>query len=596
MHLTRCAVMVLTGSVLWFALTVHSQNPAATPGNGQSQAQKTTQEFPVIRATTRLVEITVVVQDKSGNPIRGLTKDDFAVADEGQPQVISVFAAETGESADFVSELTPGVFVNRPEQHPGVVPGATVVLLDGLNTRLIDQGKVRDNVLRMLKQLQPQDRISVYALDMKLRLLHEFTNDPEQLRAALESYKRQSSARTEDFQVEQHIDANSQMDEVVAASKKLNQQIGDSQMRDRVERTAGAMEDIAHHLAGVRGRKNLIWVSSGFPIALGIPFMNMPDTAVGMNGLNAGPTGRSNTTGTSRDATGEANPLNLIRQPRDFSAEVQRAIRSLNDADIAVYPVDARGALGVWDIDPNLNRPRGHVQIERADAALPTTELQTSEATMRGLAEETGGRAFNNHDLGTAVRRAIDDARVTYTLAFYPSHSQWDGKFHRLAVAVKKPGAHLFYRRGYFASSAAPIDQAAREQQLQDVVTSPLDATVLGLTAHPTMVDDEGRKLLHVQVLFSPREITFNPVPNGWAGKVDLMFLEMNQQGKILVSSKGTLDLSVTAEQRRTQQGKPFAFSHNLELMPGAQSLRIVALDAMSGAVGSLTILLNQVR
>ena len=175
-------------------------------------------------------------------------------------------------------------------------------------------------------------------------------------------------------------------------------------------------------------------------------------------------------------------------------------------------------------------------------------------------------------------------------------HGRWDGKFHRLSVEVKKPGAHLFYRRGYFAASTSPIEQAARQQLLKNNLAGPLDATVLGLTARAAMTAIEGRKFVRIQVLFSPRDISFVPAASGWSGAVDLMFVEQSDKGKVLVSSKGTLDLSVTDEQKRTQQEKPFAFSHHIELLPGAHSIRIVALDAMSGALGSLTIPLSEVQ
>jgi hypothetical protein len=71
---------------------------------------------------------------------------------------------------------------------------------------------------------------------------------------------------------------------------------------------------------------------------------------------------------------------------------------------------------------------------------------------MKTLAERTGGKAFyGSNDLSEAIRRAIDDFRVTYTLGFYPTGAKWDGAFHRIKVKVKIPGAEVRARAGYFA-------------------------------------------------------------------------------------------------------------------------------------------------
>jgi hypothetical protein len=71
---------------------------------------------------------------------------------------------------------------------------------------------------------------------------------------------------------------------------------------------------------------------------------------------------------------------------------------------------------------------------------------------MKVLAERTGGKAFyGSNNLSEAIRRAMDDSRVTYTLGFYPAGAKWDGSFHRIKVKVKTSGAEVRARTGYFA-------------------------------------------------------------------------------------------------------------------------------------------------
>src|SRR5712692_3006475 len=70
---------------LLLAAPASAQAPAQTPPPAK-------QEPPVLRVTTHLVQVSVIVQDKKGEPVAGLTKDDFSILDRGQPQTISTFS------------------------------------------------------------------------------------------------------------------------------------------------------------------------------------------------------------------------------------------------------------------------------------------------------------------------------------------------------------------------------------------------------------------------------------------------------------------------------------------------------------------------
>ena len=70
----------------------------------------------------------------------------------------------------------------------------------------------------------------------------------------------------------------------------------------------------------------------------------------------------------------------------------------------------------------------------------------------KALAASTGGRAFfNRNDIKSAIRAAVDDGRVTYVIAYYPSHGKWDGAFRRITVKVNRPDLEVRHRAGYRA-------------------------------------------------------------------------------------------------------------------------------------------------
>src|ERR1700693_6171042 len=122
-----------------------------------------------------------------------------------------------------------------------------------------------------------------------------------------------------------------------------------------------------------------------------------------------------------------------------LKANVNRVVRALNEANIAIYPVDARGLM------PADSAIQSQYKLRNRNT--PATDFSTTDrpqniTTMSVLADRTGGRIFyGSNDIFEAVRRAIADSRVTYELGYYPQGVNWDGKFHSIRVSVKSAGA-----------------------------------------------------------------------------------------------------------------------------------------------------------
>src|SRR5262249_31475917 len=138
---------------------------------------------------------------------------------------------------------------------------------------------------------------------------------------------------------------------------------------------------------------------------------------------------------------------NATAERRTFSVEFERTVRAVNTSNLAIYPVDARGLVAQLSTLPDASRS-GAPGLT-GEPTIPAVNLRGSfdvstQQTMQTLAERTGGRAFyDTNDLRGAIRRAVDDARATYVLGYYPAHDQWDGRFYEIKVQVKRPGAQV---------------------------------------------------------------------------------------------------------------------------------------------------------
>src|ERR1039458_1620849 len=237
------AVAFLVSAASAFSQSV----PPPTPP-GKSPAQSTA---PTLRVTTRIVQVSVTVHDVNGRPVTGLTKDDFVLSDEGKRQKIASFSEQTNRLAINSAGAASNLFTNRFEQGASQPP-LTVIVLDVYNSRWWDLhycpppsgsptcaiDPMFHAVEEFVSGMQSQDHVALYELSDKLYLLQDFTSDPVALQRALAHGKEYIPVSY----------SPSQTDPVEMSSHTMN-----------------GMHEIADRLARVPGRKNLIWLSSGFP-------------------------------------------------------------------------------------------------------------------------------------------------------------------------------------------------------------------------------------------------------------------------------------------------------------------------------------------
>ncbi len=227
------------------------------------------QEPTVFHSGTRLVEVEVVVRTQPvrppgaaewfawaldsgppfgppGNVLKGLTKDDFTLLDNGKPQQIDVF--RTGSSSSDVKPMVvpPSAVSNRRDSRGQPLDSATVVLIDLLNTEFDMTEYARLGIVKLLRSLgQGDGRVAVYTLGENLHILHDFNDDPKKLTDLATKLDQSRGKLPSDL-------ASALLD--FGDLKDLGRNEGHAQM------TVKAVTLIARHLSGAPGRKSLIWV------------------------------------------------------------------------------------------------------------------------------------------------------------------------------------------------------------------------------------------------------------------------------------------------------------------------------------------------
>jgi VWFA-related protein len=525
-----------------------------------------------IRVTTRLVEVNVIVRDKNG-PLDGLTKDDFTLFDSGKKREIAFFsknAARGGtRAAPLVTSGAPepsGNFTNRPAAAAWAQPNVTVVLLDGINTEIRDQLFAKKQCIQFLQQIRPEDRIAVYALGVTLRVIQDFTGDSQRLVKTLARYQGDATG---------HLDAtnpaiaNTGDEELDRWLNDANAAVADHYLKDRVERTVAAMEAIANHVGRVPGRKNLIWLSGSFPFTIGL----------------------------ERDM----DPLANIKERGSFGDQIRRATRALSNANIAVYPVDARGLIGVAPpvdkmqyVAMSAKQATG-TRTRRGNPAQQAGQQESDVApgqeTMRILAQETGGKAlYGTNDVRAAIRLAVDDAELTYTLAFYPDAAKLDAKFHPIKVEVKRKGLDLRHRTGYLAEPEAAVDDASRMAQIADAIWSPLDGNGIALTARLEPADPLTPGTVRFTVTVNALDVSFRLHNDRWTDTIDMVFTGKTVDGREIGTLSEIADLTLEPETYQQVKQEGLSFTKTIEVNRETARIRVLIVDRNSGRLGSLTI------
>jgi VWFA-related protein len=499
-----------------------------------------------------LVRVNVVVRDHAGNPVAGLTRDDFILLDDGRPQAIQEFAAVTNQPVDQYTPVIPAdTFSNRLEDHQRTADSATIVLLDGINTRFEDPEYARRQTVKFLEQIEAGDHVAVCILGRELRVLQDFSDDGAKLVAELKKHQAEPAAAMDDTlpreRLGYHIEAAPRGKDLLDAFLYTNARLGATfEGEPRLRVTAEALAAIANHLAALPGRKALIWVTGEIPPLL-------------------------HPVGYRTHARSAKNTL---------QAEVEEAVRALNAADVGVYPVDARGLM-----QPEQMQQRASLRSEAAE------DEMTRRVMMNDWATFTGGRELERPaGIFGAIRAAVADSAASYELGYYADAAGGEETVHFFAVSVRQMGVQVYVRRGYVQQGPLELAPQERRAVLANAASSPLDATGVGMGVQVKGATVAGAQLLEARVQFDAQDVAFAQREGAWTGAVDVVFVQLDAKNRIVDSSDETFDLKFSPERFRQVVKDRLNYSKRIVIEGDAATLRVVVRDATTGAMGSVTI------
>jgi VWFA-related protein len=551
-----------------------SSTPPSAPARQSAPSTPSTQppsQPSTLQVATRLVTIDVVATNSHG-VVGDLKADDFELTD-GTRQKIEKFAFidKSTAAAAAKSAAEParpkGFYTNQAVLQSLRIP-PTVVLMDSLNSNIQNLVQTRHHMIGLLKTLPADTPVAVFLLGQSLRVVQNFTSDPALLRAAVDKTMSPSpdqppmpqddpnslSLAVFDANDEQESDVSQQLEDFEKESYA-------QQMDIRVQTTLDALRAIAHYLGGYEGRKNLIWVSESFPITL------WPDADFGTN-------------------TG------VFKGARDYGEQLADVSNALSDANVAVYPVDAKGldAGQVFSAEQNnVARPNSRSRNLAAQLNRENNARIAAQQTMDSIAQDSGGKTCKNtNDLSGCIEGALNDSSSFYELAYYPQDVKWDGTFRKIVLKTTRSGVKLSYRRGYFAQDIQAIAKnVPPEKRLEQSCTDFLPSTAIPITAQVVAADQPDS--IKFRVSIAPSGLSFAPDGQSYKLNAFMAACAYNADGTSFRFFPKDLTQSVSADAYKDLQANGFTGMMNFP-KSGIGRLRIAVLDETSGTSGALDV------
>jgi hypothetical protein len=258
-------------------------------------------------------------------------------------------------------------------------------------------------------------------------------------------------------------------------------------------------------------------------------------------------------------------------------------------AQVAIYPVDARG-LGTEHV-LSLSTPPCTQQVNAPPGPSSSSldVVRETQFAMQLLASRTGGRAYLfTNDLKGAIRRAIDDARVTYVIGYHPTHNAWDGKFHELNVTVKRSNVDVRHRMGYFAFADPPTTEQSRKVALLVAASARLDATAVGVTLQlqPNMPKPGSPR---VRVDIDPGQVSLKKQGERWIGLVDVLYALRTAPSEPATLTTETYNLRFTQARYDEVMKTALKTTKDVDAARAGYQVKVVVRDATTGNLGSVT-------
>jgi VWFA-related protein len=501
-------------------------------------------------SNTQLVIETVVVKDKSGKPVTGLTEKDFTVTEDGVPQAIKHFEFEDLPEELNTTPLEPKVAdvqIMNKLPHAQIAP-ETPGNPRYRNRRLLamyfdmtampppDQIRALSAAEKFItKQMTAADLVAIMdysggAVNVRV----DFTDDRAKILSTIETLIVGEG---------QGLDENNADAGAIDTGAAFGQDDSEFNIFN-TDRQLSALQTAAKMLGSLNEKKSLIYFASGLQ-------------------------------------------LNGVDNQAQLHATENAAIR----AGVSFWPIDARGLIASAPLgDATRGSPGGQAMYTGASALAVNTNFQRSQDTLWSMAADTGGKAFlDSNDLAMGVVNAEKATSSYYIIGYYTTNEKLDGKFRRIKITLNDQSAKLDFRQGYFAGKVfAKFTTADKDRQLEEALMLGDPVTELTIAMEIDYFQLNRAEYFTPLIVKIPgRELALARKGGAEHTLIDFIGEVKDEYGTTIQNVRDKVDVKLSDSTAAELAKRPIQYATGFTLLPGTYKVKFLARDAETGRIGT---------
>ena len=570
--LSHCLNLLVTAAIFLAAIPVQSQDKKAPRKNPDED---------VIKVSSNLVNLDVMVKDKKGKAITDLKAEDFVLSENGVRQNIEFFDSTLASSNDPGKPATiSGLNGTRaPNNFPRNIIS---LVLDAQTTEGANLKHVRDGMTKYIRErISDSDSVALFAISGGLELLQPFTRDKAKLISAVEKAEGIST-----------ISKTSEQRGINDAMAAIRDQLATLPNPGAVDTPAmGSMA--AQAMISQRVLEQYVQLRSALSAQQTRPILAA--LAAICEGLRAIPGKKT---------------LVVFSQgfiaPQTLDWQVQSTIDLANRANVAIYIIDSSGLTGGTPQSGALvpssalsaigaaTSQENRIRAGAGESVFDVTRqegLNRQQDLLYRISGDTGGQFIKNtNDIAAGLERIDEEIRSRYTLAYRSTDPNFDGTFRKVKIEVRRPDARVLARSGYYAIPPSQV-----------VPLSPEDKKLLAnfetMSAHPTLPlsmqlnsfrSQPGSYIVPLSFEIPPASVTFGQKGDKQRLQLDVLGLVRAEgDDKILSRLGGNFDVDLTSLQYESILNDKIFYRQDMQLEAGAYTIDLVVKDRLSGRVAA---------
>jgi VWFA-related protein len=541
----------------------------------QAPAEETDQTF-FESIDVNVVNVEVYVTDKDGRRVQGLTRDDFQVLEDGKPvEITNFYAVSEGQVSQATSADTAEAETPEAPAPPSAVPADQrlylAIFLDNRSLVPSSRNQILKGIREFVARLRPEDRILIAAYDGSVQVRQGLTNDPATQSAALEEMAKVApggvTRNSERRRLLAEIDAaypvagpqageNQREQAAILLAEQLYNNIRQYGMQVSEENRAAMaqLREFVDSLAGLPGRKALLYVSGGFALRPIQSFMQAWEQKFAVLGDRVG-----------------YSPFDGSRD--DSTPLLQELIEHANANRITFY------SLGSTPETIGVSAEYGGSDM--MDSNMEAMDKTAMQASLLMIAGGTGGLASVDAATTPMLDRMRQDFETYYSLGYVPRKGR-DGSRRKVDVKVRDRSLVVRHREGH------------RERTLPERMASrTMSALLLGEEDNPLEValelgkekrNDKGQYEVEVLVKFPLANLVLVPQDKFHEGKLSLFIAARDSHGRSSPIQQIAVPIRVPNDQLLTALGQVGAYRMTMLLRPEPHTVAVAVRDELGNA------------